>query len=262
MTVAAIACFILSAVCFCIWLRTLNAGEHQQGGLMFMDERNELTYENSSLPQLFNERAILQEMIRLAPAPNVLNLYVERLKQRFTARAQLEFLENKTRLYTSAAGVAEGHARLVRALNSIETARGEREVNYWGQQEQVEASKARISESRLKAAKAEREIQRLSRPEFQMSEDERKLHEARERVKLDAQWQAFMSTARTVTTLDGWQRWRAQAKRDVLHGPRRSPVEQEAMLELIDDAYDQAVRNLQRPRPASSPFDEIFGGYQ
>jgi hypothetical protein len=34
------------------------------------------------------------------------------------------------------------------------------------------------------------------------------------------------------------------------------------MFELIDETFEQAVRNLRTPHAASNPFDDIFGGYQ
>jgi hypothetical protein len=91
-----------------------------------------------------------------------------------------------------------------------------------------------------------------------MSEDDRKLQEAKERVKRDTRWKVFMKTEPTVLTLDAWIQWRAQTRHSVLHDMSKSPLEQEALLALIDEEFEKATRGLRKHGPANNVFNDVF----
>jgi hypothetical protein len=199
------------------------------------------------VPDYFDEQRISQDLARLADTPGIFAKYVERARSRFTKASQQAILEHYIGLYRTGKQAVEARVEFERAKSTYKQLEYEDEIKRTEKEARLAELDADKEEHLLRKERAVHQRKSIGNDQSaasQKSEDEQKMEAAQRRARLDIRHKVELKAGEKFYTLAEWQRWRKDKRREVRNDSTLTEDEQDALLDQIEDIYQNQIRSL------------------
>jgi hypothetical protein len=244
-----VACFGFAYIC---WMQFFTMKRQDEENV---DLSRALRARGVTLPTIFDELAILNDLQRLADDPGLVSGYFVRLRQRFITNRQIARLREWETLITTATSPIDALTKLVRAQTGLLCALGEQELIPKEHAVRSATLDADEEEQHLRKDIAAEKRRDLAQPKLPpprpKSKYEQKIDDFIERERQGMRGKIYIEFGRRLASKDALDHWRNEQELRILESDL-TPAQKQEQLAMLKEDYEEAKQRL------SAPIIDIF----
>jgi hypothetical protein len=215
-----------------------------------------------TVPEAFDGRIILAELVSLADKPDVVDQFFYLLRNRFEKSGKIDLLNQWERMYKSAKNTIEAKTALLRA---------QREYIQLGEEDKIKNKETEVRLARLDADKAEQRLRKeqakkaleeLNNPSPKKSPYRKQMDSAWAKEKETLLWKLRNRSGKHLASLQALNEWYHEELEAMNHNTEYLPTQRTELIQELNKLYEEEKEHRKRVQSSQTteagPEEEIY----